>query len=224
MLVDFHFYSFWLTWGSAQSVVVWRWWSAPMWQPPIDSVDSMKSDVFFSFVHRNPSARASYQMHNNYFVHLIYKALNSHIPSYLMSCYCCCYFPSRKCLEVHTICCPWNHHLLEVLCSRLLEFNALLHSLAHMSLPSVQFGNSTCFVFFFDHVVSRCSKDTVLRSVSSLGSQPQQKWLNLVLDLIDILCQCLVTSQVLNEINVHMFSSSMPTKIGPKFVYTRPRL
>jgi hypothetical protein len=69
----------------------------------------------------------------------------------------------------------------------------------------------------------------VPRSVSSIGSLPRKKWLNIVFDLNGILCQCIDRSQIpksarVNHVGMHLFSSSHPTVVGPKAVYTRPRL
>lgn len=67
------------------------------------------------------------------------------------------------------------------------------------------------------------------RSVSAIECQPRKKWLNIVLDLNGILCQCVDKSQLpkfgqTNTVSSHIFSASVPTRIGPKCVYTRPRL
>ncbi len=85
------------------------------------------------------------------------------------------------------------------------------------------------FCVCFDQVVSPSSGVALPRTVSSLGSQPRGKWLNLVLDLNGILCQCVDKSQLpknawVNPVDWHAFSSAVPTLLGPKHVYTRPRL
>ena len=77
--------------------------------------------------------------------------------------------------------------------------------------------------------MSPCSGVALPRSVSSLVSQPRRKWLNLVLDLNGILCQCVHKSQLprtarVNRVGSHVFSSLIPTLLGPKHVYTHPRL
>ncbi len=86
-----------------------------------------------------------------------------------------------------------------------------------------------CFVFFDDQVGSQCSGETLPRSFSLIGSMPRRKWLNIVLDLNGILCHCVERSaarrqRYTNDVSLHEFSSTVPTLIGPKGVYTRPRL
>lgn len=76
----------------------------------------------------------------------------------------------------------------------------------------------------------RCSEDTMPRSVPSVVSPPRRrKWLNLVLDLNGILCQCvdkyhLPRNFPVNDVRENIFSSTVPTVIGPKGVFTRPGL
>ena len=67
------------------------------------------------------------------------------------------------------------------------------------------------------------------QSVSLIESLPREKWLNIVLDLNGILCQCVDELQIprfghLNFVGSHLFSLYVPTRIGPKSMYTCPRL
>ncbi len=67
------------------------------------------------------------------------------------------------------------------------------------------------------------------RSMSSIVSTPRHKWLNIVLDLNGILCHCVERStarrqRYSNDVAMNEFSSTVPTLIGPKGVYVRPRL
>ena len=63
----------------------------------------------------------------------------------------------------------------------------------------------------------------------SIGCRPPSKWLNIVLDLKGVLCQCVERSsarrhgRTLRE-DQHVYSSQIPTLVGPKGVYCHPRV
>ena len=77
-----------------------------------------------------------------------------------------------------------------------------------------------------------CSKsggDAIGAPSLSIGCRPPSKWLNIVLDLNGVLCQCVERSsarrlgRTLRE-DQHVYSSRIPTLVGPKGVYCRPRV
>ena len=63
----------------------------------------------------------------------------------------------------------------------------------------------------------------------SIGYRPPSKWLNIVLDLNGVLCRCVERSstrrhrRILRE-DQHVYSSWIPTLVGPKGVYCRLRV
>ena len=63
----------------------------------------------------------------------------------------------------------------------------------------------------------------------SIGCRPSSKWLNIVLDLNGVLCQCVERSsarrhgRTLRE-DEHVYSLRIPTLVGPKGVYSRPHV
>ena len=77
-----------------------------------------------------------------------------------------------------------------------------------------------------------CAKsggDAIGASSLSIGWRPPLKWLNIVLDLNGVLCQCVERSsarrhgRILRE-DQHVYSSRIPTLVGPKGMYCRPRV
>ena len=69
--------------------------------------------------------------------------------------------------------------------------------------------------------------DAVGAYLLSIGCKPSLKWLNIVLDLNGVLCQCVERSsasrhrQTFRE-DQHVYSLRIPTLVGPKGVYCRP--
>ena len=63
----------------------------------------------------------------------------------------------------------------------------------------------------------------------SIGCRPSSKWLNIVLDLNGVLCQCVERlsasrrGRTFRE-DQHVYSSWIPTLVGPKGVYCCPRV
>ena len=73
-----------------------------------------------------------------------------------------------------------------------------------------------------------CAKsggDAIGAPLLSIGCRPPSKWLNIVLDLNGVLCQCVERSlarqhgRTLRE-DQHVYSSRIPTLVGPKGVYS----
>ena len=63
----------------------------------------------------------------------------------------------------------------------------------------------------------------------SIGCRPPSKWLNIVLDLNGVLCHCVERSSACRHGRTlrqdqHVYSSRIPTLVGPKGVYYRPRV
>ena len=63
----------------------------------------------------------------------------------------------------------------------------------------------------------------------AIGCRPSSKWLNTVLDLNGVLCQCVERSAAARHgrsffKDQHLYSSRVPTLVGPKGVYCRPRV
>ena len=62
-----------------------------------------------------------------------------------------------------------------------------------------------------------------------IGSRLSSKWLNIVLDLNGVLCQCVERSSASQHGRTfredqHVYSLQIPTLVGPKGVYCRPRV
>ena len=77
-----------------------------------------------------------------------------------------------------------------------------------------------------------CAKsggDAIGAPLLSIGCISLSKWLNIVLDLNGVLCQCVERSsarrhgRTLRE-DEHVYSSRIPTLVSPKGVYCRPRV
>ena len=63
----------------------------------------------------------------------------------------------------------------------------------------------------------------------SIGCRPSSKWLNIILDLNGVLCQCVERSSASRHRRTfhedqHVYSLQIPTLVGPKGVYCRPRV
>ena len=63
----------------------------------------------------------------------------------------------------------------------------------------------------------------------AIGCRPSLKWLNIVLDLNGVLCQCVERPAAARHgrsffKDQHLYSSRVPTLVGPKGVYCRPRV
>ena len=73
------------------------------------------------------------------------------------------------------------------------------------------------------------SEEYVPKSVSPVVLTTKAKWLNIVLDINEILCHCMEkagTSKMpsMYDVQHQIHSSAVPTIVGPKAVYTCPGL
>jgi hypothetical protein len=85
------------------------------------------------------------------------------------------------------------------------------------------------FVFIDYQVDSLVSEEYVLKGVSFVVSTSPPKWLNIVLDINDILCHCMEKAATrgmlfVNDVKQGIHSPTVPTIVGPKAVFTRPGL
>ena len=77
-----------------------------------------------------------------------------------------------------------------------------------------------------------CAKsggDAISAPSLSIGCKPPSKWLNIVLDLSGVLCQCVERSSARRHRRTlcedqHVYSLQIPTLVGPKGVYCHPRV
>jgi hypothetical protein len=93
----------------------------------------------------------------------------------------------------------------------------------------VSLGNITCSVFIDYHVDCLVSEEYVPEGVSPLVLTTKAKWLNIVLDINGILCYCMEKAGTSRMPFVYderqgIHSSTVPTIVGPKVVFTRPGL
>ena len=73
------------------------------------------------------------------------------------------------------------------------------------------------------------SRGPIVSSEVALETASASKWLNIVLDLNGVLCQCVERSAAIRRGRTylpeqHIYSSKVPTLIGTKGVYCRPRV
>jgi hypothetical protein len=86
------------------------------------------------------------------------------------------------------------------------------------------------FVFNDYQVDSLVSKEFIPNEQSAVVStDPKPKWLNIVLDINGILFHCIekkTTNKMpfVNSVQQRIHSSTVPTIVGPKAVFTRPGL
>jgi hypothetical protein len=86
------------------------------------------------------------------------------------------------------------------------------------------------FVFNDYQVDSLVSEEFVPNEQSAVVStDPKPKWLNIVLDINGILCHCMekkatIRMPFVNSVQQRIHSSTVPTIVGPKAVFTRPGL
>ena len=71
--------------------------------------------------------------------------------------------------------------------------------------------------------------DAIGAPLLSIGCRPPSKWLNIVLDLNGVFCQCVKRSSASRHGRAfredqHVYSSQIPTLVSPKGVYYRPRV
>ena len=71
--------------------------------------------------------------------------------------------------------------------------------------------------------------DAIGASSLSIGCRPSSKWLNIVLDLNGVLCQCVERSSASQHGRTfhedqQVYSSRIPTLVSPKGMYYRPRV
>jgi hypothetical protein len=90
-------------------------------------------------------------------------------------------------------------------------------------------GNITCSVFIDYQVDCLVSEEYVLEGVSPVVLMTKAKWLNIVLDINGILCHCMEKAGAsrmpfLYDVKQGIHSSTVPTIVGPKVVFTRPGL
>ena len=74
---------------------------------------------------------------------------------------------------------------------------------------------------------SETGGDAIGAPLIFIGSRPSSKWLNIVLDLNGVLCQCVERSTASRHRRTfredqHVYSSRIPTLVGPKGVYYCP--
>jgi hypothetical protein len=73
------------------------------------------------------------------------------------------------------------------------------------------------------------SEEYVPKDVSSVVSTSPPKWLNIILDINDILCHCMEKAATrgmffVNDVKQGIHSPTVPTIVGPKAVFTHPGL
>jgi hypothetical protein len=93
----------------------------------------------------------------------------------------------------------------------------------------VSLGNITCSVFIDYQVDCLLSEEYVPEGVSHVVLMTKAKWLNLVLDINGILCHYMEkagTSRMpfVYDESQGIHSSTVPTIVGPKAIFTRPGL
>ena len=82
------------------------------------------------------------------------------------------------------------------------------------------------FCLIVDQICTEDSGDAIGAPLLSIGSRPSSKWLNIVLDLNSVFCQCVERSAASRRKGTfyedqHVYSSRIPTLVGPKGVYCR---
>jgi hypothetical protein len=90
-------------------------------------------------------------------------------------------------------------------------------------------GNITCSVFIDYQVDCLVSEEYVPKGVSPIVLTTKAKWLNIVLDINGILCHCMEKAGMsrmpfVYDVKQEIHSSTVPTIVGPKVVFTRPGL
>jgi hypothetical protein len=90
-------------------------------------------------------------------------------------------------------------------------------------------GNFTCFVFIDYQVNYLVSEEYVPKGVSLVVLTTLAKWLNIVLDINEILCHCMEKAGTnrmpfVYDVSHGIYLSTVPTVVGPKAVFTRPGL
>ena len=78
-------------------------------------------------------------------------------------------------------------------------------------------------------IVFQAHRDVVLPTSLAIHSKPSSKWFNIVLDVNGVLYQCVERSTAVRHGHTfredqHSYSSHIPTLVGPKGVYCRPRI
>ena len=84
-----------------------------------------------------------------------------------------------------------------------------------------------CFIVYL--TVLQSVGDAVPPPSLAIRARPSSKWLNVVLNLNGVLCQCVQRSAAIQHGHTfcedqHLYSSEIPTLVGPKGVYCRPRV
>ena len=90
-------------------------------------------------------------------------------------------------------------------------------------------GNITCAVFIDYQVDCLLSEEYVPEGVSPVVLTTKAKWLNIILDINGILCHCMEktrTSKItfVYDVKHGIHSSTVPTIVGPKAIFTCPSL
>jgi hypothetical protein len=90
-------------------------------------------------------------------------------------------------------------------------------------------GNITCSVFIDYQVDFLVSEEYVPEGVSPVVLTTKAKWLNIILDINGILCHCMEKvgasrMPFLYNVKQGIHSSTVPTIVEPKAVFTRPSL
>jgi hypothetical protein len=90
----------------------------------------------------------------------------------------------------------------------------------------VSLGNITCSVFIDYQVDCLLSEEYVPEGVSPIVFMTKAKWLNIILNINIILCHCMEKARTsrmpfMYEESQGIHSSTVPTIVGPKVVFTR---
>ena len=97
-------------------------------------------------------------------------------------------------------------------------------------LSGSTFRQVTPFVFFIVYqIVLQSAGGAIPLPSLPIQARPSSKWLNVVLDLNGVLCHCVQRSAAIQHGRTfcedqHLYSSEIPTLVGPKGVYCRPRV
>ena len=85
------------------------------------------------------------------------------------------------------------------------------------------------FFLIVYQIISQAPRDVVPPASLAIHSRRSPKWLNIVLDLNGVFCQCMERSAAVRYGHTfcedeHLYSSHIPTLVGPKGVYSHPRV
>ena len=85
------------------------------------------------------------------------------------------------------------------------------------------------FCLIVDQMCAKSGGDAIGAPLLSIGYRPPSKWLNFILDLNGVLCQCVERSSASRHGRTfredqHVYSSRIPSLVGPKGVYCHPHV